>query len=100
MFGLKDSDAKQIVEIFQHNGLQPDQVFVFGSRAKGNYENGSDVDLVYRGEMISDQKRKVLGCLEEETFMPYKFDLLIYDKIENEELKKHIDRVGIKIINI
>ncbi len=36
--------------------------------------------------------------LEEKTFLPYKFDILFFDEIKNEELKKHIKKYGKKII--
>jgi hypothetical protein len=39
------------------------------------------------------------GILNEETLLPYKFDVLDYDKIDNRQLKEHITRAGIEILN-
>ena len=33
--------------------------------------------------------------LNEETTMPYNFDIVNYETITNEELTNHIDRVGV-----
>ena len=40
---------------------------------------------------------KLRYILEEETNLPYFFDVVIYERIENEELKRAIDGGGRKI---
>jgi hypothetical protein len=32
--------------------------------------------------------------LEEETYLPFFFDVVVYDGVESEELKRHIDTKG------
>jgi len=39
----------------------------------------------------------IKSILNEETLMPYNFDVLDYSNISNEELKKHIDNFGVSI---
>ncbi len=68
---------------------------IFGSRAKGNYRPGSDVDIALKGQgltrrMVAD----MADILNEETNMPYHFDLFDYDAVSNHDLVAHIDRVG------
>ena len=69
--------------------------FIFGSRAKGRFKRGSDVDIALKGAHI-DQKviTKISSELNEQTTMPYHFDVLNYKTIQNGELISHIDRVG------
>lgn len=75
------------------------QVVLFGSRAKGNYKQGSDVDLAIQGDRIT--YRTVAGLadlLNEELPLPYFFDVVHYETIDQPELKAHIDRVGIPLL--
>ncbi len=96
-FGFIKNDLEKIKEIFS---LQPEieEAFIFGSRAKGNYKNGSDVDIALKGSKLNFHIiSKTSNLLNEETMMPYHFDILNYNTIDNKELIKHIDRAGIKI---
>jgi uncharacterized protein len=94
MFGLKDSDITAIRQVLsQFPEVQ--RALVFGSRAKGNYQNGSDVDLALKGDILSYQTTvQIASILNEETMMPYHFDILDYHSIDNSNLRAHIDRVG------
>ena len=72
-----------------------EEVIIFGSRAMGNYKKGSDVDIALKGEYVN---RKIVcrlsDDLNEEYPLPYFFDVVNYNDISNEELKKHIDNAG------
>ena len=69
---------------------------MFGSRAKGTFRAGSDVDLAVKG--CSDSDVTLLSAaLNEETTFPYFFDVVAYEKISNQELLAHIDRVGVTL---
>ena len=94
MYGLLDRDLKLILEA-ANKYQQIEAVVLFGSRAMGNYKKGSDVDLAIVGENI-DRKilRRISDDLNEEYPLPYFFDVLNYNDISNEALKKHIDSVG------
>jgi predicted nucleotidyltransferase len=75
-----------------------DQGLLFGSRAKGTYRNGSDVDLALKGRELSFRDiSRISELLNEETSMPYRFDVLDYDRISEAKLKNHIDRNAISI---
>ena len=72
-----------------------EQAFIFGSRAKGNYKNGSDVDIAIKGQQADfNLALTIAGILNEDTNMPYHFDLLSYSQLHNKDLIAHIDRVG------
>lgn len=95
-FGFKDGDLEKIITILKTN---PDisQAIIFGSRAKGNYKNGSDVDIALKGNISFSDVSEISFTLNEDTLLPYEFDVLHYERLNNEELKQHIDRVGIVI---
>jgi type I restriction enzyme S subunit len=93
-FGLKHDDLQTIISILEQ---QPciEEALIFGSRSKGNFKPGSDVDIALKGRQLDF---KIVSCisflLNEETSMPYKFDVLNYHDIKNKDLVEHIDRVG------
>jgi uncharacterized protein len=94
-FGLKERDLEDIISILQQQP-QVESAVIFGSRAKGNYKNGSDVDIALRGDLVNLQViSQISYLLNEETFMPYKFDIVNYNSIQNNDLVKHIDSIGI-----
>jgi len=94
-FGLKEGDIEQIIQVLA-NCIEIKKAVVFGSRAKGNYKAGSDIDLAIWSENAG-AVLKTDGKLNDETLLPYQFDLVNYDTINNEALKEHIDRIGIEI---
>lgn len=74
-----------------------EEVIVFGSRAKGNYKPGSDIDLAIKGADLTREDLCSLTEAFEESLLPFFVDLLAYSSISNPDLKAHIDRVGITI---
>ena len=93
-FGLIDSDLVFLSNLFQKYS-SIDEVIIFGSRAKGNYKNGSDVDLAIKSQSIGNEELNAMDdALNEHSNLPYKFDIVHYEKIQTPELKEHIDRVG------
>lgn len=94
-FGLKASDMAAICSILKKYPAVT-EVYIFGSRAKGNYKTGSDVDIALKGNGITLQTvSNVSFELNEETNMPYKFDVLNYHTIAEPALIEHIQRIGI-----
>lgn len=93
-FGLSDGVIEKMQQVFaQFPNIE--QVLVFGSRAKGNYKEGSDIDLALKGTALNLQTLQSLELKLDELYLPYKIDMVIYDTIANDALKEHIDRVGI-----
>jgi len=69
-----------------------------GSRAKGNFKPGSDIDIALLGEGITPKiLQKIAYQLNEETTMPYFFDLVHYESLANEALLAHINEFGIRL---
>ncbi|VVB96232.1 Nucleotidyltransferase domain protein [uncultured archaeon] len=92
-FGLNDNDLETIIAILRKYP-QIEQALIFGSRAKGNFKPGSDVDIVIKGN-VEDIITDISFSLNEDSLLPYKFDVLDYSSISNENLIEHINRVGI-----
>lgn len=77
-----------------------ERVAVFGSRAMGNQKPGSDVDLAIWGKNIDHSQAIALSIrLNQYTNLPYKFDVVTFDRITEPELKKHIEEFGMVIYN-
>ena len=95
--GLSDSDLEYIINsIKKFNEIE--KAVIFGSRAKGNYKPGSDVDIAIYGNRISfDTISKLHSMMEDKGPLPYYFDIVDYTHLGQTELREHIDRVG-KII--
>lgn len=93
MNGIDKSVWKQINNVLSQF-YSIESCILFGSRAKGNYKVGSDIDLCIKGSSFSTID--VLALIEklDSLNLPYHFDFVIYDSIESIELKEHIDRVG------
>lgn len=92
MFGLYAKSHKEILEIID-NCLSIDEVIIYGSRAKGNYREGSDIDITILGEPREDDISKLWHDLDD-SYIPYKFDISIYKDLKSDSLKEHIQRVG------
>ena len=78
-YGLRDSDLECIVNATKQLE-EIEEAILFGSRAKGNYKKGSDVDLVIKGDRITrDTVIHLWNWLNEESPMPYFFDVVQYE---------------------
>lgn len=75
-------------------------VTLYGSRAKGNYKPGSDIDLALttEGELPKSFLNQVAIALDD-LDLPYSFDISLLQYINNPNLVDHIQRVGIEFFN-
>lgn len=92
-FGLSDTVIDELQGVFRrHPNIK--KVLIFGSRAKGNYREGSDIDLAAIGYNLN--YNILLSILTEidDLELLYSVDLLDYQKALNTPIGEHIDRVG------
>ncbi len=95
--GLSEQDCAEVEQVLK-NLPKIERVWVFGSRAKGNFKQGSDVDLALEGVKLDfDTIREASFLLNEESLLPYQFDLVDKNNIESQELKEHIQRKAIVV---
>jgi predicted nucleotidyltransferase len=74
-----------------------EHALIFGSRAKGNYRPGSDIDIALVGPALTDAGQRGLEERLEELMLPYSIDLCRIEIIDNPALLEHIQRVGIQV---
>lgn len=71
-----------------------EKAILYGSRAKGNYRKGSDIDLTLVGAELNHRLLARIAGQLEESAIPYQVDLSLKDRIDNPNLLSHIERVG------
>jgi predicted nucleotidyltransferase len=93
-FGLSARDRQTISDILVK---YPDviEVNIFGSRSKGNYKQGSDIDMAVMNEGVSDKTILRMKADFEDSSLPYKVDVINYPALHASDLKDHIRRVGV-----
>ena len=94
MFGLDVDTLRNIrktIAQFPHI----EKVLIYGSRAKGNYKAGSDIDITLVAEDLT-LKNSVypLSTALDDLHLPYTFDISILDQLENPDFVDHILRIG------
>ena len=94
--GLSDLQIADLRKIFsKYQGVE--QVKVYGSRAKGNYTERSDVDLVVFGDELTRHDVSAIKLDIDESDIPFLVDVSLYHDIKNYKLIDHIDRVAVVI---
>ena len=92
--GLTDGTVAQIHEAMARFP-EVEKALLYGSRAKGNFKPGSDIDLTLVGTALTS---KILGQIRgelEDGLLPYTFDVSILAQITQADLIDHIRRVGV-----
>jgi predicted nucleotidyltransferase len=93
-FGLSQEKIQKINSVFKSHPLI-EKVVLYGSRAKGNYKPGSDIDLTISApEMTLSELLKIENEIDD-LLLPNKVDLSLIHKIDNQNLIDHIQRVGV-----
>lgn len=70
------------------------KAIVYGSRARGNYRNGSDIDITLDGpDLTLTDLIRIETTLDDPT-LPWNIDLSLLSHIDNPALLDHIGRVG------
>ncbi len=92
-FGLSAQTLEKISSVLARHP-QVEKAVIYGSRAKGNYKNGSDIDLTLHGPDLDWHEQMVIVDELDELLLPYTIDLSIFDKLDHVELREHIERVG------
>ena len=72
-----------------------ERAVLFGSRAKGTYKPGSDIDLALSGESLDWRKLGQIDEALDDLLLPYQFSLIVSDERTDPAVAAHIERVGI-----
>ncbi len=92
-YGLDQKTVAKIRNILaRHENI--DEAILYGSRAKGNYRPGSDIDLALKGKGLNLEQLNMINNELDDLLLPYTFDISIFHQISNPYLIEHIRRVG------
>jgi uncharacterized protein len=95
-FGIAETVFDELILLFSQNP-NIEKVAIFGSRAMGNYREGSDIDLALFGNNITLKDQLDLSVELEKLGYPYAYDFQIHKNIKDKNVLDHIERVGIVI---
>lgn len=94
-YGLTQQQIDDIHACFRaHPSVR--RVILYGSRAKGNYRPGSDIDLVIEDEGMTFAELMALENALDDLMLPVRIDLSLMRQISSEDLLAHIHRVGVE----
>lgn len=90
MYGLSDKLIEEIICIKNKYNIE---LVLFGSRARGDYKESSDIDLAVMTTLDKDTKYKIMNEFDELN-TAYKIDLVFKQNIINERFLKEIEMEG------
>jgi predicted nucleotidyltransferase len=95
--GLSTQTLQKIQDVFVRYP-QVEEAVLYGSRARGDYKNGSDIDLTLHGgtELTHTILSQIANDLDDQ-LLPYTIDLSIFKNIRNPEMIEQIERVGVAL---
>ena len=93
-FGLSEKSMAIINEIYSRFP-QIEKVICYGSRAKGNFREGSDIDMtIIAGDGFTDRDLSKVRLDFDDSDLPYLVDISIFSHLKNPDLVDHIKRRG------
>ena len=93
-YGLPEEAIARIRDVFQ-SFPAVDRAILYGSRAKGGYKTGSDIDLTLEGVDLTPDSRAKIALKLDDLLLPYEIDLSLRLSLNHPELQEHINRVGL-----
>ncbi|AHL76123.1 DNA polymerase [Stutzerimonas stutzeri] len=91
--GLSEKDVQSIRDTLRRFP-NISEAILYGSRAKGNYRPGSDIDLTLKGDELTHHELLDIELALDDLLLPYKIDLSLHHQLDNPQLLDHIARVG------
>jgi uncharacterized protein len=95
-FGLDEIISGKFRKVFSQYP-EIESVIIYDSRAKGNFREGSDIDITLKGEYLTEEILSKIWLDLDELNTPYLIDLSVFHHLKSESLIKHINRVGKKL---
>ena len=92
-YGLSEEELNKLTSLFDKYPTI-ERVILYGSRAKGTFRIGSDIDITLIGDKVDKSTLNNLEIEIDDLLLAYKFDISIFHQLSNIELVEHIDRVG------
>lgn len=95
-YGLPERTIQKLCEVFSHYP-EVEKVVLYGSRARGTYKNGSDIDLTLWGAELSHSVLSRIDTELDDLLLPYMIDLSNFSQIENPAMIQQIQRDGVNL---
>jgi predicted nucleotidyltransferase len=93
-FGLSEATIQKLCAVLAQYP-QVEQAVLYGSRATGNYRNGSDIDLALFGDDLNLQTLcKIMNAIDD-LMLPYSVDLIVFERSGDPDLRAHIHQAGV-----
>ena len=93
-YGLSEATVENICAVFTRF-QEIEKAILYGSRAKGNFKTGSDIDLTLCGEELTSDLCSTVASALDDLLLPYTIDLSVFDDLDHTKLREHIERVGV-----
>lgn len=93
-YGLPESTIEKIRAVFARFP-EIDKAVLYGSRAKGTFKPGSDIDLTLYGATLTPAICATIADALDELLLPYSIDLSVFSKLNHARLEEHIQRIGV-----
>jgi predicted nucleotidyltransferase len=92
-FGIPDESLDKLLGTISRE-TRVEGIVLYGSRAKGTFRSGSDIDLCLDASELDYSTLMRIENELDDLLLPWKIDLAIRQRIDNAELLSHIERVG------
>ena len=92
--GLTATTVERLQSVLAHYP-EVEKAVLYGSRAKGTYRPGSDIDLTLCGGELNHTLLTRIDNELDDLLLPYQIDLSIFSEITHADLINHIQRVGV-----
>ena len=92
-FGLSERALRLLRDVW---AAEPavNEAIIYGSRAKGNFHTGSDIDIALNAPALGFDGYQRLCVKVDDLNLPWEVDLALLSHIQNQKLLDHIARVG------
>jgi predicted nucleotidyltransferase len=87
--GLDNDDIAAIQSIFA-SYPEIETALLYGSRARGDFKPGSDIDLLLTGKNLSDQTVLDVRAEIRDSNVPYMVDIIAENDINDENMRREI----------
>ena len=96
-FGLDEKVIEEIVKVIA-NYAEVEKAVIFGSWVRGDYRDGSDIDIALFGNSLTHSINTNIFYEIDNLYIVYKVDLINFNSLEKEDkLKENILREGVEI---
>ena len=93
-FGLSKKTIESINSVFERYPAI-EKAIIYGSRVKGNYRDGSDIDLTLKAPSLTTSELLKIENELDDLLLPYKIDLSLFHQLSEQDILDHIERVGV-----